>query len=253
MKQYLTLPFDTVPISAYLSSPDGAGPYPGLIVLEEIWGLNEHIRDVCDRFQKEGFVVLSPELLDESGVLEKMSPEVFKQMQSEDENMKHEAQAKMREAMTPINTDEFAKRTVAKLQACVDHLLADSRVNGSVGVLGFCFGGSYAFHLAVEDVRIKAVVPFYGSAPEPLERVASIKAPVLAFYGEEDKRLIEKLPALEGAMKRHGRDFSYMRYPRAGHAFFNDTRPTAYNEDAARDAWERSLAFLHTHLDTQST
>ena len=149
-------------------------------------------------------------------MLEKMSPQVFKEMQSEDENVKHEAQAKMREAMTPINTDEFAKRAVAKLKACLDHLLADPRVNGNVGVLGFCFGGSYAFHLAVGDARIKAVVPFYGSAPEPLESIASIKSPILAFYGEEDKRLIEKLPALEAAMKQYGRDFSYMRYPARG-------------------------------------
>jgi carboxymethylenebutenolidase len=214
--------------------------------------LNEHIRDVCDRFAKEGFAVISPELLDESGILEKMSPSVFKEMQSEDESIKHAAQAKMRDAMVPMNTEEFAKRTVAKLEACLDYLLADSQVNGNVGCLGFCFGGSYAFHLAVNDARIKAVVPFYGSAPEPLEKVASIKAPVLAFYGEEDKRLIDALPALEAAMKRENKNFSYMRYPRAGHAFFNDTRQAAYNEDAARDAWEKSLAFLHQHLDTPS-
>src|SRR5271154_2851633 len=109
MKEQRSIPFDSRPITAYICAPDGTGPYPGLIVLEEIWGLNEHMRDVCDRFAKEGFAVLSPELLDESGVLEKMSSEVFKQMQSDDEKIKHEAQAKMREAMTPINTEKFTE------------------------------------------------------------------------------------------------------------------------------------------------
>ena len=253
MNESVSITSDSAPVQAYLSLPDGSGPYPAIILLEEIWGVDAHIKDVSDRFAREGFIVLAPELLSDTGVLEKISPEVFKEMQSEDERVKLEAQAKMRDAMAPISTKEFAEAAIAKLKACVSWLLADPRVSGTIGVVGFCFGGTYAFHLAVNDARLKAVVAFYGSAPEPLDAVAGITAPVLAFYGEADVRLIESLPALETAMKNHNRDFSYMRYPHTGHAFFNDTRKEAYNEDAARDAWEKSLAFLHSHLDISST
>ena len=192
--------------------------------------------------------MLSPELIDKD-ILEKISPEISREMWSDDPEVKHAAQAKMREAIAPISSKEFSERTVAALKCCVDYALADSRANGKVGVLGFCFGGSYAFKIATDDLRIKAAVPFYGHPPEPVDSVASMEAPVLAFYGEKDERLVASLPALELAMKDHGRDFSFMLYPQTGHAFFNDTNPRAYNEDAARDAWEKSLVFLHKHLD----
>ena len=249
MNEMISIPCGNTSVRAYVSVPDPNGKFPALILIEEIWGVDAHIKDVSDRYAKEGFVVVAPELLDESGVLEKISPEIFADMQGEDEAVKHAAQAKMREALAPIYTKAFADRTIAKLKACVDSRRSQNRSVGNVGVLGFCFGGTYAFELAISDPRIKAAVPFYGRAPEPLDSVASMTAPVLAFYGEQDTRLAEKLPELVQAMKDHGRDFSYMRYPNAGHAFFNDTRKQAYNEDAARDAWEKSLAFLHKNLD----
>jgi carboxymethylenebutenolidase len=235
-------------VEAYVSLPDPSGRFPALIVIEEIWGLTDHIKDVCDRFAKEGFVVISPELIDNE-TLAKMRPELFAQMRSDDEAVKHEAQAKMREATAPIHTKAFADASVKKLKTCVDYALAHRCANGAIGVVGFCFGGTYAFQLAMHDARIKAAVPFYGSAPDPLETVVSIKAPILAFYGEDDTRLVAGLPRLVEAMDREERDFSYMLYPHTGHAFFNDTNKLAYNEDAARDAWEKSLAFLHKHLD----
>ncbi len=249
MNEIISIPCGNTSVRAYVSVPDPNGKFPALILIEEIWGVDGHIKEVSDRYAKEGFVVVAPELLDESGILEKMSPEISAQMQSGDEAVKHAAQPKMREALAPIYTKAFADRTIAKLKACVDYATAHKCSVGNVGCLGFCFGGTYAFELAIRDPRIKAAVPFYGRAPEPLDSVAGITAPVLAFYGEQDTRLAEKLPQLVQAMKDHGRDFSYMLYPHTGHAFFNDTRAQAYNEDAARDAWEKSLAFLHKNLD----
>jgi carboxymethylenebutenolidase len=248
MQQVRTIAGEGVSVEAYCAAPDSGGPFPGLVLIEEVWGVDAHIKDLCNRFAKEGFVVLSPELIDPAA-LAQVGPEIVKDMWGEDAGKKHAAQARMREAMAPIWTPEFAASALKKLKACLDDLLADKRVNGNVGVTGFCFGGSYAFQLGISDARIKAVVPFYGRAPEPLEEVAKIQAPILAFYGEQDANLVSKLPELVDAMKRSDRDFSYMVYPQAGHAFLNDTNPRAYNEDAARDAWEKSLAFLHKHLD----
>jgi len=230
---------------AYFAAPKG-GPHPGLILIEEIWGVDKHIRDVCDRFCREGFAVLSPELLGETGVLEKISPQLFADMQDPEKRL--EAQAKMREMMQPIFTKEFAAGAIAKLKGAIDYLLADKRTNGNIGVLGFCFGGTYSFQLAIHDARIKAAVPFYGQPPEPLDSVASISCPVLNFNGAKDERIMAKLPELEAAMKKYGKEYTSVVYPGAGHAFFNDTRPQAYNAQAARDSWERSLAFLKKNL-----
>ena len=117
----------------------------------------------------------------------------------------------------------------------------------AVAVAGFCFGGSYSFALAAADPRIRAAVPFYGYPPESTS-VATIGCPVLALYGDADERLMESLPALTAAMADARVTFTAQTYEGAGHAFFNDTNPTTYVEDAAADAFARSLAFLHTNL-----
>jgi carboxymethylenebutenolidase len=232
-------------VPAYFSAPDAAGKFPGLILIEEIWGVNEHIKSVCDRFAAEGFVVLSPELLPE-GVLAQLTPELTAGLF--DPEKRNEVQPKLREAMGPVFQPEFAGGAVEKLKACVDFLLADSRVNGNIGVLGFCFGGTYSFQLAIHDARVKAAVPFYGQPPEPLDSVASIQCPVLNFNGAHDERIMAKIPALEDAMKKHGKDYMGVVYPDAGHAFFNDTNPYAYKAADAKDAWEKSLAFLKKNV-----
>jgi len=118
-------------------------------------------------------------------------------------------------------------------------------VNGNVGVLGFCFGGTYAFALAASDKRVKATVPFYGHAPEPLDKVDKISCPILAFYGEQDTNLVDPLPELKDAMKKYDKNFDAVVYPNCGHAFFNDTNPGRYNKEAAQDSWKNLLHFLH--------
>jgi carboxymethylenebutenolidase len=116
-----------------------------------------------------------------------------------------------------------------------------------VGVTGFCFGGSYTFHLAAHDTRIKAAVPFYGQPPAP-DEIPQITCPILAFYGDQDANLMQSLPQLKEDMARDNKQFEAVVYPGAGHAFFNDTNAYMYNPGFAKDAWEKTLAFLHKHL-----
>jgi len=231
--------------SAYLSVPEEGKKHPGLIIIEEIWGVNDHIKSVCDRYAAEGFAVISPELLPE-GLLEKMTPEMNSKLF--DPQTRHEVQPLLREAMAPMQQPEFSRNTVEKLKACVDYLLAEGDCNGKVGVLGFCFGGSYAFQLAANDSRLKAAVPFYGRVQQPEEVAAGISCPVLNFDGARDEGVMAQAPALETAMKEREKEYTHIVYPDAGHAFFNDTNARAYNPAAADDAWERSLAFLKKHL-----
>ena len=244
MKKDIILSAGEKDFKAYISIPSAA-PRGGLIVLEEIWGLNENIRDIADRFAAQGYAVLAPELLGDTGILEKMSPAIFAEMR--DPATAHAAQAKMREIIQPITKPEFAAVTLERLSACFDHLL--SLVGEKkIGILGFCFGGTWSFFFSAKEPRIAAVVPFYGQPPEPLDTVKDINAPVLALYGEEDERLMASLPNLVAAMEKYKKDFSHKVYPNAGHAFFNDQNTHAYRKDAADDAWQTVLAFLSKHI-----
>jgi carboxymethylenebutenolidase len=166
-----------------------------------------------------------------------------------DPKLRDEVQPKMRAAMAPITQPEYSKGALVELKQCVDYLIADEHVNGQVGVLGFCFGGSYSFHLAASDSRIKAAVPFYGHAPTP-EEISTISCPALAFYGDQDAGLMESLPGLKEEMEKNHKEFEAVVYPGAGHAFFNDTNARMYNAPAAKDAWEKTLAFLTKNLTT---
>jgi carboxymethylenebutenolidase len=232
-------------VSVYRAEPQGE-LRGALIVIHEIWGLVPHITDVADRYAAEGYLVLAPDLLSDAGVTPEIGTELFEMMYDTDEQRRTTNQPRLREAFAASRAPDFAAGAIAKLKTVVDALEAENGVDGRIGVLGFCFGGSYSFSLAESDPRVKAAVPFYGSA-EPSE-VASIHCPVLAFYGDQDERLMDALPALEKAMTAAGVDFEAKVYADAGHAFFNDTNPHSFDPAAAGDAWSRSLEFVRANL-----
>jgi len=234
--------------TAHLALPEGSGRYPGLILIEEIWGVDAHMKDVAERFAREGFIVLAPELLPESTLsLVLNDPQLKIDLFTPEKREK--LQPVLREAMAPMQQPEFAQATIAKLRACVDYLVAHAQSNGKIGSLGFCFGGTYSLQLAINDPRLDACVVFYGQAPDPIDQVAAIACPVLDFAPEKDERVMAKIHDIEAAMKEHDKDFKLVIYPNVGHAFFNDTNPRTYNEETARDAWDKSLSFLHKHLE----
>ena len=232
-------------VSVYRADPDGP-PIGALIVIHEIWGLVDHIKRVADRYAAEGYLVMAPDLLSDVGVTPELGLELFAMTNDPDEAARAANQPRLREAFAPSKAPEFGVTAVTKLKAVVDALEYEPGVIGQIGVLGFCFGGTYAFALAEADPRVRAAVPFYGTA-QP-SGVASIHCPVLAFYGDQDTRLMAELPALREAMADAGVAFEAKVYPDAGHAFFNDTNPRTFDPAAAGDAWGRSLEFLRAHL-----
>jgi carboxymethylenebutenolidase len=232
-------------VTAYRAEPTGE-PRGALIVIEEIWGLVPHIQAVADRFAAEGYLVLAPELLgDVLGTAN--GQELMEARNDPDEARRTAVQPALRELFSAMQDPDFAAGAVAKLVTLVDALEVEPGVDGRIGVLGFCFGGTYSFALAAADPRVKAAVPFYGSAPSA-DDIAKIQAPVLALYGQHDERLIEALPGVEQAFAAAGKDFADHVYPDSGHAFFNDTNPHAYNAADADDAWDRARAFLAEHV-----
>lgn len=213
-------------LTGYLSEPDAKGPFPGVIVIHENRGLNDHIRDVARRFAAAGFVALAPDLLARKGGTASMSsPDAA------------------RDAIMALPAETASGDLKAALTALARHAKVDPDKLGSVG---FCWGGARSFLLATESDRLRAAVVFYGSAPEE-EKLARIKAPVLGLYGETDERITSKVPEVAAEMTRLGKQYEYKIYRAAGHAFFNDTGER-YDAAAAKDAWERTLAFLHAKL-----
>jgi carboxymethylenebutenolidase len=213
-----------------------------LIVIEEVWGLTDHIQSIADRYAAEGYYVLSPELLSETHIKEHAGTLMLDLFNPEKRN---EAQPKLRALMTPMHEPGFGEKTVGRVRACFDYLYDKPETKQWVAVTGFCFGGSYSFALALAEPRLKAAMPFYGHVNlENVDALRQITCPILAFYGEKDAGLMESLPNVKAEMAEAGAGFTAQVYSDCGHAFFNDTNPFAYNEAAAKDAWERALDFL---------
>lgn len=234
-------------ISAYVARPDGP-VRGGLVLLHEVWGLVGHTRDVADRFAREGYVVVAPDLLADQGITEESTADIGEAIAGPDAEARNRAQPKLRALLAPLQDPGFGALTTQRVQACFEFLHDDPEVAGRVGITGFCFGGTYSFSLAVHEPRLLACVPFYGHADFSAEELARIEAPVLAFYGQDDGGLVTALPALESAMAEAGVDFTATVYPDAGHAFFNDSNRFAYRPGPAGDAWSLALDFLARHV-----
>ncbi|MEA9987157.1 MULTISPECIES: dienelactone hydrolase family protein [Subtercola] len=242
------------PFTAYVATPDGdpAQWRGAIVVIHEVWGLVEHITTIADRYAAEGYLALAPDLMGGLGVTAEVAADLQRQLFAADPEERSAAQPRLRELMAPIAAPEFAAAAITKLIACVDYLEQQPGVDGRIGVTGFCFGGSYAFSLAVADARVKASAPFYGYANLTNELLAEIECPVLYFVGEDDLNLFGALPALTEQMHESGVDFEAVTYPGAGHAFFNDTNAHAYRPDSAHDSWQRSTEFFARHLVTSA-
>ncbi|GAC1391059.1 MAG: dienelactone hydrolase family protein [Candidatus Saccharimonadales bacterium] len=241
MGNMITIPVDDYELSVY--EPRTTSPIKGgLIVIHEVWALNDHTKKLADQFSAHGYKVIAPNLLSEMGISEKLALEL--QNDLFDPERRSKAQPKVREFLAPLNSPEFGKKTIKRLQACFEYLYALPEVSKKIGVTGFCFGGSYSFSLAMLEPRLVAAIPFYGHASDSIPELHKITCPVMAFYGEQDENLIKTLPELQKNMKIAGVNFTSTIYKNCGHAFVNDTNVYTYNKEASEDALHKTTEFL---------
>ncbi len=217
-----------IQMAAYVARPKAKGNYPGLIVIQEWWGLNDHIKDIARRFAREGYVAIAPDLYSSLG---------------------HKVTADPNEAgrlMSSLKEEQALK----DLQATVAHLKGSEGVNRArLGVVGFCMGGTYALLLACHSREIKAAAPFYGQVPSPPDPLKNLACPVLYIYGDADGWItMADVNRLREALQRYGKTGEVKIYPGASHAFFNDTRKDVYRPTEATDAWTRVLDFFSRQL-----
>ena len=230
---------------AYRAEPPG--PARGaVLVIHEIWGLNPHITGIADRFATEGYLAVAPDLMGLAGLDSVLLAELGKRRA--DPAAQAEVQPKLRAATAPLNSPEKAAQTRAGVAAAFDYLAATAEGAGRTAAVGFCFGGTYTFALAMEEPRLAAAVPFYGHAGQSTAELAGIVCPVLAFYGADDSGLMASLPGLVDRMQEADVDFRPTVFPGAGHAFFNDSNPVVYRGEAAAAAWGQTLEFLAEQL-----
>lgn len=227
---------------AYVSEPAGE-PRGAVILIHEIWGLVPHVEDVADRLAAQGYLVVAPDLLSEAGITPQAGAELFALRDDPDEEKRLAAQPRLREAFSLSRDPGYAAFAVPRLRAVLDEVV---RRDDRVAVVGFCFGGTYAWALAAADDRLRAAVPFYGGAPDDAG-IARIACPVLAIYGDRDERLMAELPRVRAAAAASGLAFEALVMAGAGHAFFNDTG-SAYVPEAAAQAWDATLALLDEAL-----
>ncbi len=225
MVQYLS---DGVTVRAYLVGPQGKGPRPAILVVQEWWGLNDHVKDIARRYAGEGYIALAPDLYSRLG------------------NKVTTDSTEAGKLMGLLKQEDGLK----DLQASLAYLKSVPEVNQSkIGVTGFCMGGSYALMLPCVTDQVKAAVPFYGQVPNPDAPLQKLACPVLYIYGEEDGWITKAdVQRLAAALKKYNKPGEIKTYPGAQHAFFNDTRKEVYKTAEAKDAWGRALAFFKQHL-----
>lgn len=211
-------------ISGLLARGTGAEKRPAVIVIHENRGLNPHIEDVTRRLGVSGFLALGVDMLTPVGGT------------PQDEDAAREL----------IGGLDLAK-TAAAIAAAVPFLAAHANSNGSVGAVGFCWGGGMANRLAAGAPDLKAAVAYYGQ-PLPDDKVPEIKAPLLLHYAGLDERINAMVPAYKKALEANDKPFELYMYEGANHAFNNDANPARYDRKAADLAWDRTIAFLESHL-----
>ncbi len=214
----------------------------GLIVIHEVWGLTEHIKNVADRFADLGYFVLAPDLLSETEIAKLDTTNLQHGLFNPEK--RNEVQPLLRELMTPLHMPEFGTQTNDKLLKVFNELYSMPELKRNISVTGFCFGGTYSYNLAVREPRLKKAIPFYGHNDYSVDELKNIKAKIMAFYGEKDESLVSNLDDLKSRMNQAGVHFEALVYPDCGHAFFNDSNPYSYNESAAKDAFTKASAFL---------
>lgn len=214
-------------LKAYVAEPAGGGAHPAVIVVQEWWGLDDHIKDVARRFAAQSYLAVAPDLYSRQG-----------HKVAKDANLAGE----LMEGLKPEDGIEDLLSTIDWIKA------RRAAFSGRIGVIGFCMGGSYATMLPCVSRDIAAAAPFYGEIP-PDDKLRELNCPIFYAYGENDGWIQRKdVDRLAAALAKFNKPGEAKVYAGCSHGFFNDTRPDVYSAKDARDAWERALRLFEQNL-----
>jgi carboxymethylenebutenolidase len=208
----------------FLARPKDDGTYPAVIVIHEIWGLVDHIKDVATRLARKGYVALAVDLFEGKTVSKLEEGRKFREQFTEDKIL-----GDLNGALNYLRNLPYAKPK-------------------RIGSIGFCMGGGLSLLLACRNKQLAAAAVFYGRNPSPIDQLKNIQCPILGNYAGADMAITESdINLLKQTLTKYKKTFDIKTYPEAPHAFFNDTRES-YRPEAAKDAWTRTLQFFNKYL-----
>jgi carboxymethylenebutenolidase len=223
-------------LPAYRAAPGGDGPFPVVLVVQEIFGVHEHIRDVCRRFARAGHLAVAPELYARQGDVSRMSD--------------------IQQIVTEVVSKVPDSQVMADLDAAAAWASQQQGDAGRLSVTGFCWGGRIVWLYAAHNPKLRAGVAWYGRLEgaadplhpkHPLELAGALKAPVLGLYGGADAGIPnESVERMRAALRAAGSRSEIVLYPDAPHGFHADYRPS-YREKEAKDGWDRTLRWFREH------
>jgi carboxymethylenebutenolidase len=206
-----------------LAEPAGSGKASAVVLLQEWWGVNDHIRSLCDRLAKEGFLVFAPDLY--NGKTTKTADEA-----------------------AALATALDTRKAVEQIGGAVRYLREHPRCSGKIGATGFCLGGGLALATACHVPGIAAAVAFYGIPPADKVDYGKVTAHLQGHFAKKDSYVSpDRVEALKKALEAKGKSIELHMYD-ADHAFVNDTRPEVYSQENAKLAWGRAVGFFKKHL-----
>lgn len=229
--EQVTIPNQDLQIDAYLALPEGEGSFPGVVVIQEIFGVNNHIRDVTRRIAQEGYIAIAP------AIYQRLAPGFEAGYTADDITIGRE-----------YKNQTSAPELVSDVGAAIAYLKTLPQFNqGKVGTIGFCFGGHVVYLAAILD-EVKATASFYGAGiatmtpgggTPTVTQTKNIKGTLYAFFGQEDASIpVEQVDEIEAELKACNIPHQVFRYQGADHGFFCDQRGS-YNQGATQDAWEK--------------
>jgi carboxymethylenebutenolidase len=212
-------------ISGYLAKPSGSGPWPGLIVIQEWWGLDFQTKSIADRFAAIGYLAFAPDLY--HGELAKLGDD--------------------QKASSLVQ--KYAPTAPSDLQIIFDAFKNHPECTGKIGSVGFCFGGRMSLALGISR-PLDAICTFYGGGMQQLfDQLGGLKNPVLGLFGDKDVSIpVGTVEQFDQLLSRIGVHSEVIVYPDSGHAFFRDSDPNVYKPEAAKDAWNRVTKFFADNL-----
>lgn len=227
-------------LPVFCAEPDNSTRLPGLILIHEIFGVNDHIRDLARRFAEHGIRVFAPDLFARS--------ELFPSSEAERENLDI-----MRQTWLSIPDSQI----LADLDALFTNIQSRENINGKTGSIGFCMGGAISLLLGCHEPKLAFVIDFYGrirygfnsktKPKDPIDYLVPLKAPLLGLFAGIDELITaDHIEEFSQRLQSLNKSFTLKVYDNAPHAFFNDQRPH-YNREAADDAWQLTLAFIKKH------
>ena len=212
-------------VTGYLALPDSAGPHPAIVVIHEWWGLNDWVKEQAQKFAEQGYAALAVDL--------------YRGKVAANPDEAHELMRGMPQ-----------DRAVSDLVAAFNYLASRPDVNrAKIGSVGWCMGGGLSLQLAIHEPKLAACVVNYGAMPTDAVDIQKVQAPVLGNFGAEDRGIPpDAVRAFEKAMKAADKTIDVKIYDDAGHAFENPNNKQGYRQDAATDAWARTLGFFSKTL-----